>query len=124
MAVSKSKDGGPKEDDDGKGVKARAYRLKVAEFSRLFLRVHREAGEPSYRDVAMELGPYCSPASVYRYLNGEILPRWGFVSRYLEAYQHELDTLGDEKRELKQRWLAAREALKPINGEGGDAALA
>jgi hypothetical protein len=83
--------------------------------------VHRAAGEPSYNLVSRRIR--VSPATMHRYLNGVILPRWQFVADYLKAFEREMGFAVNPARcenELKVRWMAARNILKPI--ECGDIA--
>lgn len=95
------------------GVSSPQYKKALSEFSTYFQRIHRIAGEPTYKEVSRRLG--VSEASVHRYLNGVILPRWQFVAKYLDKYARELGQGHDYDCELKDRWMITRNVLKPID---------
>jgi hypothetical protein len=87
----------------------------VEEFSRQLRHRHRQAGEPSYRRIASQVG--ISPATVCRYLNGTAMPRWGVVELLLECWGGtEEDIEG-----LRTQWIRMRNLVDPIDGAGTDA---
>jgi len=95
------------------------YQAALARFNRQLRRLYRAAGEPPYRVVARDCA--VSVTSVHRYLNGVILPRMIFVSKFITIYGDEIVQVlsGDELRELRARWMDVRDVLKPL-GTGGD----
>ena len=84
----------------------RALRQRLTE---QLVAAHRAAGEPSYSDIAGQLG--VSKSTVFRMLNGigERSPKWHHVDDMLEVF-------GRSDRDVEQfraLWLEIRELEKP-----------
>jgi hypothetical protein len=67
-------------------------------------RLHRRAGEPSVRALAMRIGEgVLSHATVHTALRGPRIPRWPVLELVVEA-------LGGDTQRFKDLWIAARDA--------------
>lgn len=82
-----------------------AYREKLAAFGRQLKRIHRDAGEPSLRSLAKQMG--YGHATIHRHLNGQTLPRGEFISDFLTA-------LNVNTGDLYPRLLAARNEIREL----------
>ncbi|WP_327000304.1 helix-turn-helix domain-containing protein [Dactylosporangium sp. NBC_01737] len=94
---------------DGTGAdveRLRALRTRLAE---QLMAAHREAGEPSYRVIAGQVG--VSKATVFRLLNGigERSPKWHHIDDMLEVFGRS----DREVERLRALWMQIRELEKP-----------
>ncbi|MFC4066803.1 helix-turn-helix domain-containing protein [Actinoplanes subglobosus] len=99
------------------------YALRVQAFARELRRLHREAGEPSLRDLQRSIVDYYrdrrqtfsgSRSSISRYLNGKSLPRGAFIDAFLDALN--LSSASNRARLIALR-TAAREVRDPIDAD-------
>jgi transcriptional regulator with XRE-family HTH domain len=77
-------------------------------------RARREAGDPSYRELARRTG--YSISSISRTLTGATFPRWAFTELLLNS-------LGLSQEQVqglwRRRWLEAAEAVSPLGVNPG-----
>lgn len=82
-------------------------------------RARREAGDPSYRELAGRTG--YSISSISRTLNGATFPRWAFTGLLLKSFGVSQEQIQGYWR---RRWLEAAEAVSPLgvdqDGSGQD----
>jgi replicative DNA helicase len=78
-------------------------------------RLHRNAGEPSLRDIERLTGKAISHTTVSKILRGGRLPRWGPLELIVEA-------LGGDTASFKALWIEAREEKDSVAGSASSAA--
>ncbi len=90
----------------------RALRGRLAE---QLMEAHREAGEPSYSEIAGQVG--VSKSTVFRMLNGigERSPKWHHIDDMLEVFGRS----DREVERLRALWVEIRRLEKPADGAGG-----
>jgi transcriptional regulator with XRE-family HTH domain len=82
---------------------------EISKFAMSLRRARREAGDPSYRELARQTT--YSISSISRTFNGATFPRWRFTELLLKSCG-----VGDEQigGYWRRRWLQAAEALSPL----------
>src|SRR5689334_1675186 len=70
-------------------------------------RLHREAGEPSTREIARQVGNAISHSTVAKILKCEKAPGWEQLELVVKA-------LGGDPDLARQTWVAFRDAAAPL----------
>jgi transcriptional regulator with XRE-family HTH domain len=91
---------------------------EVGRFALSLRRARREAGDPSYRELARRTK--YSISSICRTLNGTTFPRWAFTELLLKSYGISEEQIRGHWRRI---WLETAEAVSPLGtGQPADTA--